>query len=169
MYITNTHERHLQVSAEKAGALIDSLGSQKDKLWPHGCWPKMHFAGPLHIGTRGGHGPIGYKIEIYKKSRLIRFRFLSPKGFNGFHEFRVISQDETGTILRHTLEMKTTGFSTLSWLFVISPLHNSLLEDGLAKAEHSLGLKPHIVGWSLWVKLLRQMMTKGKARPQTIP
>ena len=169
MYITNTHERLLQVPAEQAGALIDTLSSREDRLWPHGSWPEMSLDRPLGPGARGGHGPIGYEVEMYKKSQLVRFRFLAPKGFNGFHEFRLIPHDENGVILRHTLEMRTAGLTTLSWLCIFGPLHDSLLEDALAKAQHSLGLEPRVVGWSPWVKLLRRLLAKGKVRPQRIP
>ena len=167
MYITNTHERYLPTPADQAGTLLDTLGSINDKLWPVSCWPKMSFTGPLGIGARGGHGPIGYEVEMYKKSQLIRFRFMAPEGFKGFHEFRIIPHDRA-CILRHTLEMRVTGLTTLSWLCVYRPLHNSLLEDALATAQHSLGFEPEIVVWSPWVRLLRRILADGKIRPQRI-
>jgi hypothetical protein len=54
----------------------------------------------------------------------------------------------------------------LSWPLIYRPLHDALLEDSLARAQHSLGLSPEIRGWSFWTRLLRRLVSGGKAPPQ---
>jgi hypothetical protein len=63
MKVLNVHERELHATADQVGALIDSLASEEDALWPKHSWPPMNLEGPLRVGTRGGHGPIRYFIE----------------------------------------------------------------------------------------------------------
>jgi hypothetical protein len=65
MKIVNIHECRLEAGLPEAGALIDSLASDEDRLWPHEHWPSIRFDRPLGIGAVGGHGPIGYTVEAY--------------------------------------------------------------------------------------------------------
>ena len=59
MKVVNIHERELKASAEEVGALIDSLASARDGLWPKHSWPPMKFDHPvvlrhtLRMSTRG--------------------------------------------------------------------------------------------------------------------
>jgi hypothetical protein len=80
MKVINVHERELQADLEKVGALIDSLSSLEDALWPISSWPRMEFDLPLSVGATGGHGPVRYFVESYTPSQAIRFRFTGPKG-----------------------------------------------------------------------------------------
>ncbi|MEW6366311.1 MAG: SRPBCC family protein [Acidobacteriota bacterium] len=125
----------------------------------------MDFAGPLGVGVKGGHGPIRYFVEEYTVGKSIKFRFTGPKGFDGFHRYEV----ETwagGAVLRHTLKMRAHGLAMLSWSLVYRPMHDALLEDSLATAQVSLGLTPTVQVWTLWVKILRWVLSRGKARSQ---
>jgi len=63
MKVLNIHERELSATYEQVGALIDSLSSQEDCLWPNHSWPCMKFDRPLGIEADGGHGPIGFFVE----------------------------------------------------------------------------------------------------------
>lgn len=90
MKILNVHERELQASPDRVGALIDSLAFRDDALWPKHAWPRMEFDRPLSVGARGGHGPIRYFVEEYVPGESIKFRFTGPKGFNGFHGYERI-------------------------------------------------------------------------------
>ncbi|MEN8188439.1 MAG: SRPBCC family protein [Thermodesulfobacteriota bacterium] len=169
MKVLNIHERELEASFSKVGELIDSLASQRDRLWPIRSWPRMEFDRPLEIGARGGHGPIHYFVEDYTQGESIRFCFTGPKGFDGFHEFDIVTALDKPVVLRHTLKMNTHGLAILSWPLVIGPMHDALIEDAFATAQYSLGLTVKIQPWSPWVKILRWIFSGGKPRPQLPP
>jgi hypothetical protein len=164
--IINIHERELPVESERAAAVIDSLSSNKDKLWPRRIWPAMKFDRPLEKGATGGHGPIRYTVEHYEPGASVQFHFTEPKGFNGYHRFEILKNEHKTLILRHTLKMNVNGLARISWPFVYRPLHDALIEDSLATAQSSLGQKPDIVKWTVWVRFLRYLMSVGKARSQ---
>jgi len=164
----NVHERELNATAEQAGALLDSLSSPKDALWPGGSWPRIKLDRPLGVGAAGGHGPIRYHVEDYSPGKSIRFRFTSPKGFDGFHCFEISGVDGKTALLRHTIKMNTRGMAVLLWPFFIRPLHDALLEDLLANAEVSLGYEPRMKAWPLRVRILRWIMSGGKSRNQSV-
>ena len=169
MKVLNIHERELEANHEQVGALIDSLSSEDDRLWPNQSWPRMKFDRPLSIGANGGHFSIGYFVEEYKPGQSIKFRFTNPKGFNGFHRYEVVMSTQQSVLLRHTIEMTLHGFAFLTWPIIIRPLHDALLEDSLATAQASLGMIPQIKAWSPWVKLIRWVMSGGKAHSQITP
>jgi len=170
MDVLNIHERELQADPEAVGALIDSLSSPEDRLWPRYAWPRMAFDRPLGVGARGGHGPIRYVVEAYTPGQSIRFRFTAPKGFAGSHGYEVArSRPGQSPVLRHTLKMSAHGRAIASWPLVYRPMHDALLEDSLALAQVSLGLPPDIQPWPLWVKMLRWGISGGKAHGQTMP
>jgi hypothetical protein len=166
MRVVNVHERALQVPADRAGALIDSLSSADDKLWPRHAWPRMKFDRPLGVGASGGHGPIRYVVEAYAPGRSIRFRFTGPSGFNGHHGCDAIPTGPESCILRHSLEMTTSGLATITWPVAFRPLHDALVEDALALGQASLGQAPQAPRWSPWVRALRWLMSGGKAPSQ---
>jgi len=169
MKVTNVHQRLLYATPERVGALLDSLASPADVLWPSDAWPRIKFDRPLGVGATGGHGPIGYFVEAYTPGRSIRFRFTEPKGFNGWHAVEVLDATERHCVLEHRIEMKLEGAARLLWPLVVGPLHDACLEDVLAQAQAALGNQPKIVPWSPWVRLLRWWRTGGKAPAQTLP
>jgi hypothetical protein len=57
----------------------------------------------------------------------------------------------------------------LTWLLVVRPLHDALMEDAMALAQARLGLEPDVRPWSRWVKCLRWVMSRGQARAQQTP
>jgi hypothetical protein len=57
----------------------------------------------------------------------------------------------------------------LSWPVFYRPLHDALLDDSLALAQASLGQTPLIRKWSLWVRFLRWIASKGRSRAQATP
>lgn len=168
MQVLNVHEREIPAAASVVGALVDGLASDNDCLWPKG-WPAMRFDRPLGVGAIGGHGPIPYRVEEYRPGRMIRFRFLGPRGFDGHHEFEVLPGDGQTTVLRHTIRMRARGPALLSWPLAIRPLHDALLEDALARAQASVGATPIARPWSLWVRILRWLMSGGRAPRQATP
>ena len=167
MKIVNQHQRSLKAPAELIGSLIDSLASEEDQLWPWQRWPRMKFDRALSVGAKGGHGPIGYVVEDYIPGNRIVFRFTNPKGFDGFHRFNLIHEQNI-CWLQHRLEMNTRGFARISWPLIYRPLHDALIEDSLATAQLNLHQQPDIYRWSLWVKFLRWLLTKGNAKTQSI-
>jgi len=169
MKVLNVHERELHATAEQVGALIDSLASGEDALWPKRSWPPMNLDGPLRVGARGGHGPIRYFIEEYVPGESIKFRFTGPKGFDGFHGFDRAGTAANRAVLRHTLKMTTHGRAIFSWAVIYRPMHDALVEDSLACAEASLGQAPRIQPWSLWGRSLRWVVSRGRARAQVPP
>ena len=158
MHIHNVHEREFRLPLAAVGALIDSLASREDRLWPRGKWPSMRFDRPLAVGAVGGHGPVRYSVEQYHPSQSILFRFSAPRGFNGTHRFEV--EDRQGhTVLRHVIDMRAKGPALLSWPLFFRPLHDACLEDCFDRATHSLGIPlPHPARWSIYVRLLRAIM-----------
>lgn len=168
MEVVNCHERKIQATLAEVGALIDSLASKEDRLWPFEIWPRMKFDRGLVVDAVGGHGPIRYFVAQYSPGQSVRFCFTGPEGFNGYHEFVAIKVSANLTSLRHNLRMETAGLARLSWPAVFQPLHDALIEDSFAKAQSSLGLIPEVHPWSLRVKMLRWLVAKGKSRPQVI-
>ena len=169
MHVENIHERSLNASSEQVGKLIDSLASRHDLLWPHNSWPPMKFDRPLSIGAIGGHGPIRYLVETYLPGQSVSFRFLGPKGFDGYHCFEILNTSNDNTVLRHTLRMAIRGRAIVTWPLIFRPMHNALIEDSLACAEASMGLPSTVLPWSLWVRLLRWVISGGRVRRQMTP
>ena len=169
MRVLNIHQRIFDLPPGRVGSLIGTLASGNDRLWPGDLWPRMAFDRSLSVGASGGHGPIRYRVEEYRPGRSIRFRFLGPSGFDGCHSFDVLENDSAGTVLRHTVEMNTRGPALLFWPLIFRPLHNSLIEDSLARAQASLGQAPTVIKWPVWVRLLRWVLSAGQAPAQHPP
>ena len=164
MPIRNIHERVINQSAAAVGALIDSLASKDDQLWPRDRWPAMRFDRPLEVGAVGGHGPIRYTVASYQPGESIQFAFSKPSGFIGHHRFEIEPLDAERTILRHVIDMRVKGKAILLWYLAIRPLHNALLEDALDLAERHSGVTCEPRHWSLWVRLLRRVMGSRRRR-----
>lgn len=163
MRVRNIHQREIAAPASSVGALIDGLSSSQDALWPHQYWPRMKFDRPLGVGAVGGHGPVRYTVEAYESGRSVLFRFTGPPGFNGTHGCVIEPVDAERTILRHEVAMQTGWPATVGWPLVFGPLHDALLEDALDCAERSVGTEPRPRSWSRWVRLLRWVLTRGRA------
>jgi hypothetical protein len=167
MKIWNAHERKLDTTPEKVGAILDTLSSKYDRLWPGDRWPPQRFDAPLGVGARGGHGPIRYAVSAYVPGRIVEYRFdgtgLTAK-WDGRHLFEVIPR-KSHVILRHTIDATCDPRAWLTWFFMIRPMHNALIEDGLDRTESGLGIGPkRPARWGVWVKLMRRMVAKKAAR-----
>ena len=95
-----------------------------------------------------------------------RFRFTGMPGYHGHHWLEVQPNSSQGAILRHTIQMEVTGWARLSWLLIIRPLHNALLEDALYLARKAMGMQAIQRPWSLWVKCLRRVNYRQPAEHQ---
>jgi hypothetical protein len=169
MEVLNIHERAFDAEPRKVGSLIDSLSSKDDRLWPKHIWPRMEFDRSLSVGAKGGHGPIRYFVEQYTPGKSVKFRFTGPKGFDGFHAFEIVAGTKHSVALKHMLKMDTNGLAIVSWPLIFRPIHDALIEDSLTTGQVSLGLVPQVRAWSLWVRILRLVISGGKARSQTTP
>ncbi|MGW7098825.1 SRPBCC family protein [Streptomyces sp. NPDC054838] len=155
MGVYNVHERLLTAQRSEVGALIDTLASGDDQLWPQGSWPPMEFDRPLSAGATGGHGPVRYTVAAYVPSQWVRFAFSGPRGFHGFHEYAAFAVDRDHTLLRHTLAMAAKGTARLTWPLVFRPLHDACLEDSLDRAELACtGTVARPARWSPYVRML---------------
>ncbi|MEU9506940.1 hypothetical protein AB0D32_11740 [Micromonospora sp. NPDC048170] len=161
--VRNIHERQLAAAPAAVGALIDSLATPDDRLWPRGQWPAMRFDRPLGVGARGGHGPIRYTVVAYQPGTRIRFEFSAPAGFRGYHEYEALRVDDRCCLLRHSLVMTTRWPAWLSWPMVYRPLHDALIEDSLDTAARHLGLaSPPSRRWSRRVRALRSLIRRRR-------
>ncbi|MEB3023526.1 SRPBCC family protein [[Mycobacterium] crassicus] len=165
MRVNNVHSRVFAVdSLEQVGALIDSLATADDRLWPHETWPAVRFDRPLGVGARGGHGPVRYDITEYQPARRLRCGFTNPTGLHGYHEWTA-RPVPGGYELRHSLIANTTGWTVLSWPLMWRPLHDALVEDALDKAAGHLGIRAARTWWSGYVRALRRT-AKVRRRPK---
>jgi hypothetical protein len=164
MKVTNIHQRLLNASPERVGALIDSLASPADPMWPSRPWPRMRLDRPLAVGATGGHGPIGYVVEAYTPGQSVRFRITAPKGFDGWHQFEVLDATSAHCVLEHRIEMRTRGFGTPLWALAIRWLHDAMVEDVLTQAEAALGLAAIQRPWKSYVRFLLWLGSKRGVR-----
>jgi len=167
MRIKNVHERPLPMDEAAAAALLDSISSDDDRLWPARDWPAMRFDRPLAVGAKGGHGPIRYEVVKYEPGRRVVFAFdprgPETRGFDGTHTFELIA--ERGRVrLRHAIDMETSLGAALRWYLVIEPLHDALVEDAFDRAE---GVKRG--KWSWRVRALRWWMKRSHTEPRERP
>lgn len=162
MKVVNVHQRLMHARPDQVGALIDSLASPNDLLWPRKGWPRMKFDRPLSIGATGGHGPIRYFVEAYTPGQAIRFRFTGPKGFDGWHGFEVVEATAAHCVLEHRIEMQAKGRGIFTWFLAIRQLHDVCVEEVFSQAQIALGNQPKPVAWPLYVKVLHWLMTQRK-------
>jgi len=165
MLAYNVHTRRLNASRTEVSALIDSLAGDHDRLWVRHSWPEMRFDRHLGVGAVGGLGPIRYTVVAYEPGRCLRFRFTSPRGFDGFHEFTAHPRDSGGTDMRHLMAMRLRFPAWLTYPLLWRPLHDALLEDTLDRAERSLtGTIESPATWSPYVRLLRAILARIAGR-----
>ena len=159
MKVINIHKRIINQPKRKIVELIETLSTEKDKVWPFEKWPKMKFKEGKREGAKGGHGPIRYTIEKYIPSELIQFKFTNPKGFDGIHKFEIIELASDKTELIHTIDIKTSGIDILTWVIGVRWLHDALIEDLFDKVENRFGDENKKTTWNFWVKFLRKVLS----------
>lgn len=163
--IYNTHARPIEASAATVGALIDTLASREDQLWPGRGWPRLRLDRGLVVGSTGGHGPIGYRVAGHEPGRSVTFEFTGrPAGLYGTHGFVVIGDDQR-CVLWHLVQIRPTGATRLLWRPLWGPLHDALIEDALARADFVATGSDERPAWSRWVRVLRYAMTLRSGRP----
>lgn len=160
MKVSNIHRRILNQPKKRIVELLETLATENDKIWPTEKWPPMKFKNGIRMGAKGGHGPIRYSVEKYDSNEIIQFRFSHPKGFNGIHKFEIKELSETQTEIQHTIDMRTHGKGTITWLLAVRSLHNALIEDAFDKVENNFSSAKKSTEWNLWVKMLRKTLPK---------
>lgn len=169
--VVNVHEREYHASSIEVAALLATLSSKDDRVWPHERWPRMRLDPGLTPDGSGGHGPVRYRVERVDLARRVVFRFTGPSGFDGWHAFEVIDEGETATLLRHELRMRARGWARLTWPLFFRPLHDALLEDALDKVARELGTpprtRPRLGGWARVLQYLAAKVRSQRRKAQT--
>lgn len=168
MKILNVHERTLKLTPQVIGTAIDSLAGPDDIIWPRDKWPAMEFDLGLCVGAKGGHGVVRYEVEEYIPGKRAVFRFDGTgmtAGLDGRHFFEVLPHQEH-IIIRHVIDAKCNFPFWLTWYFLIRPLHDALLEDGLDQMENKLMGSEKATNWSPWVKFIRSRMAKAREQKE---
>lgn len=176
--IRNTHERTLEASSARVGALLETLGQPNDHLWPSPHWAPMLLDRPLGIGAEGGHGSIRYRVSEYEPGRRVRFTFTQGTGIDGMHELSVEPLTDDRCRLRHVLIGRPRGLMRLLAPLAVESLHDAVLEDLLDNAERqATGRLSSAARWSPWVRLWRWIVEGSEkrtgaqlaARPYAVP
>lgn len=136
--VANVHQRRYAAASADVVALVFTLASKDDRLWPYESWPRMRLDPGLVVGAGGGHGPVRYRVERIEPTGEVVFRFTGPSGFDGWHAFSVVEVAPAATMLRHELRMRVRGLALLSWPLFFRPLHDALIEEAFDKAAREL-------------------------------
>ena len=158
MQVVNIHKRIINQPKFEVAALLETLSTKHDKVWPNKYWPAMRFKDGLKVGAKGGHGIIKYSVEKYVLGEFIVFEFLKPKGFNGIHKFEIEEIDANTTEVKHSIIMKTEGLATLQWVFVIRWLHDALIENAFDTIENNSLEVEKFTKWNAWVRIWRYIL-----------
>jgi hypothetical protein len=154
--ILNIHSRTIPGPHHAVAALFRTLASDHDLIIPAHKWPAVKLDDGLRVGSNGGHGPIGYSVVAFEEDRYIQFKFSKPIGFHGTHAFEIMPVDAQNSLVRHTIQMRTSGLAVLTWAFVIRWLHDAYLEDTLDQIENHFTGRKKRTEWNWWVRLLRR-------------
>ena len=161
----NVHERHIAASAQRLGAVLETLATDHDQLWPGAAWAPMVLDRGLQPGSCGGHDGIRYTVTAHERGRRVEFAFDRRTGLDGTHALVVVDPGDGTALLRHVLEGRTHGAMVLLWPLVVRWAHDALVEDAFDRAEAALGVGPTVPAqWSPWVRLLRRARTAAAGR-----
>jgi hypothetical protein len=136
MQVDNVHTRDIAAGAAEVAALIDGLGTDRDRLWPSARWPTLPFElyGPLAAGSPAGHGPIRYRVQAYEPGRRLTFRFAPGLWLAGTHGFEIEPLGDRRTRLTHVLRGRIDPKLLPLWP-IVRRCHDALITDLLAQAE----------------------------------
>jgi hypothetical protein len=166
MKIHNIHERSMTCTSTVMSELLDGLSKPNDRLWPDDRWPAMKLDSSLRVGSSGGHGPVRYRVSEYVPGLKVAFRFDDSgllAGLDGRHWFEVIPSGEQ-TVLRHVIEATCNFRTWLSWIAVVAPLHDALIEDAFDRAERAVNSSSRASSeWSVWVRFVRFLISTRRS------
>ena len=164
MKVINIHKRTINQPKAEITALFKTLATKNDKILATDKWFAMKLDNGKKKGSKGGHGPIRYTVQKYIEDQFIQFEFTKPNGFNGIHKFEITELTKNKTELKHTIDMHTTGTGVFAWAIAIHWLHDAYIEDAFDKVENYFLSKKKKTEWSIWVKILRQVLKPRKKR-----
>lgn len=136
--IRDSHERRIAAPPDDVGALLETLGSPGDRLWRTRIPERMVLDRGLEPGSRGGHGPVRYRVSAHVPGRSVEFTFERPFPLVGTHRFEVEPTAGGGALLRHTLEGRATGALRWQWPLFVKAAHVTVVEDIHDHAERTL-------------------------------
>jgi hypothetical protein len=155
----NIHERHVAASAARVGAVMETLATEHDQLWPGATRAPMVLDRGLEPGSRGGHDGIRYTVTAHEAGRLVEFTFDRSTGIDGTHALTVVDLGDGTSLMRHVLEGRAHGAMVLLWPLAVRWAHDALVEDAFDLAEAALSVGPAVPAqWSPWVRLLRKAL-----------
>ena len=161
----NVHERHVAAPAERAGAVLETLATDHDQLWPGEAWAPMVLDRGLEPGSHGGHDGIRYTVTAHEPGRRVEFTFDRSTGLHGTHSLAVVDLGDGSCLVRHVLEGRAHGAMVLLWPLAVRWAHDALVEDALDLVEAALGVGPTVPAqWSPWVRLLRAVLPAATDR-----
>jgi len=161
----NIHERHIAASAERLGAVLETLATDHDQLWPGATWAPIILDRSLEPGSRGGHDGIRYTVSAHEPGRLVEFTFDQSTGIDGTHALTVVDRGDGTSLLRHVLDGRAHGAMVVLWPVAVRWAHDALVEDAFDLAEAALGVGPEVPArWSPWVRLLRKVRAAATDR-----
>jgi hypothetical protein len=140
--IRNIHERRFPCETSTVGAVLDTLASDNDLVWPADSWPPMRLSDGLSVGSSGGHGPIRYDVEHYEPGVSVVFRFDPTIGLIGDHRLDVTANGDGTTTLRHQLQGRPVGAMRLAWPLLFRWMHDALIEDAFDNVSAAVDGRP---------------------------
>ena len=158
MKVINIHQRQIDQPKSVIAALLPTLATKNDSMLATDKWPAMTLDQGLKVGSKGGHGPMGYFVTAYTPNDFLEFRFTKPRGLDGFHRFEIIDIGNNKTEIKHTIDMKASGSGAWAWALAIRWLHDAYIEDAFDKIENQFVAEKKTTSWSVWVKFLRSFL-----------
>lgn len=135
--IRNIHQRTVPGDLARSRALLATLATPEDRVWPKDRWPRIWFGdqGPVP-GADGGHGPIKYRVTEVTPD-LMAFTFTGA--LTGEHRLELTEEPDGRVRWTHTIDLIRPG---LMLRHGIVPLHDACLEDLLDQVEAELSERP---------------------------
>lgn len=130
----NEHARLVHGPSTDVWALVETLATPNDRLWPHDVWPPMKLDNGLAVGSQGGHADVRYHVESVTPGTSLVFRFEPPTGLDGVHRFD-LEPAGNATTVRHTIDATPTGAMRVVWPLVVRWIHDAVVEDAFDNVE----------------------------------
>jgi hypothetical protein len=164
MKIINIHKRIINQPKISILELFKTLSSENDRMVDTDRWSPILLDNGLKVGSKGGHGPIGYTVQSYDPASFIEFKFTKPTAFKGIHKFEITEFESNVTELKHTIDMNISGKTIFLWTIAIRWLHDAFIEDAFDKVENQFTVRKKTSKWSFWVIFLRKIFKPKKRK-----
>ncbi|NNG18910.1 SRPBCC family protein [Naumannella sp. ID2617S] len=153
---TNIHQRTVPGDLARSRALLATLATPRDRVWPTDRWPRIWFGDcGVQPGADGGHGPIRYRVTEATED-AVGFDFHPP--MRGWHGLRLTEESDGRVTWTHTMTLQHPDPVRAR---VVLPLHDACLEDLLDQVEAELVGRPLRRGrFPVGVRLRRWLMDR---------